>query len=108
MYPRPAELKTLLTGKPAPAEVETLLAPVGFLDAPSAFERLERTAGEGEGRALFADCLPSLLLELSDTAQPDQALINFERFAHSVPDRPALFRNLRENPRAVEILVRLF
>jgi glutamate-ammonia-ligase adenylyltransferase len=103
-----SELKALLTGKPEPALVAAILAPIGFADVPAAFERLSRTAGEGASRGLLAECLPSLLLSLSDTAQPDHALVNFERFVQSVPDRSALFASLRDNPRAVEILVRLF
>jgi len=101
-------LKDLLIGAPDEARIAALLAPIGFADVPAAFERLSRTAGSGESRGLLAECLPNLLLALSDTAQPDHALINFERFAHTVPDRSALFRSLIDNPRAVEILVRLF
>lgn len=103
-----SELKELLTQDPNRARVEAVLAPIGFSDVPAAFERLSRTAGSGENRDLLAECLPGLLLALSDTAQPDHALINFERFVQTVPERGALFRTLRDNPRAVEILVRLF
>src|SRR5258707_415173 len=102
------DLKELLTGTPDSARVAALLAPIGFSDVPAAFERLSRTAGSGEIRGLLAECLPGLLLALSDTAQPDHALINFERFVQTVPDRAVLFRQLRDNPRTVEILVRLF
>ncbi|HEY2251860.1 MAG TPA: glutamine synthetase adenylyltransferase [Planctomycetaceae bacterium] len=102
------DLQELLTVTPDASRVATILAPIGFSDVPAAFERLSRTAGSGESRGLLAECLPGLLLALSDTAQPDHALINFERFVHAVSDRSALFRSLRDNPRAVEILVRLF
>ncbi|MGQ0634201.1 MAG: glutamine synthetase adenylyltransferase [Planctomycetaceae bacterium] len=103
-----AELRPLLSRETSEARALELAAPVGFADAASAVERLRRIAGEGEGPDLLAQCLPVLLLALSDTAQPDQALVNFERFASSVHDRPAAFRALAQNPRAVEILVRLF
>jgi glutamate-ammonia-ligase adenylyltransferase len=108
MTPNPEELKKLLTGEADPGRAAELLAPVGFADVTAAFERLRRTGGTGESAGLLAACLPTLLLTLSYTAQPDQALINFERFAQSVPDRGVLFRSLRDNPRMVEILVRLF
>jgi [glutamine synthetase] adenylyltransferase / [glutamine synthetase]-adenylyl-L-tyrosine phosphorylase len=49
-----------------------------------------------------------LLASLSDAATPDASLINFERFVHSVDDRTDLFEYLAQNPRAVEILVKLF
>ncbi|MGE5193014.1 MAG: glutamine synthetase adenylyltransferase [Deltaproteobacteria bacterium] len=108
MIPNPEELKKLLTEQPDAAHAAALLAPVGFAGVTAAFERLRRTSGSGESAGLLAACLPTLLLALSDTAQPDQALINFERLAQSVPDRTVLFRSLRDNPRTVEILVRLF
>ena len=108
MTPNPEELKTLLTDEPDASRAAALLAPVGFADVPAAHERLRRTGGNGDSQRLLAACLPNLLLALSDTAQPDHALVNFERFAQSVPDRVVLFRDLRDNPRAVEILVRLF
>ncbi len=103
-------LKELLTGVAPRRDAGRRFAgaPIGFSDVPAAFERLSRTAGSGESRGLLAECLPGLLLALSDTAQPDHALVNFERFVQTVPDRSAQFRSLRENPRAVEILVRLF
>jgi glutamate-ammonia-ligase adenylyltransferase len=108
MTPHPEDLKKLLTGEPDPTRAAELLAPIGFADVTAAGERLRRIAGTGDSVGLLAACLPTLLLALSDTAQPDQALINFERFAQCVPDRVVLFRSLRDNPRAVEILVRLF
>ena len=108
MTPNPEELKKLLTGQADPRRATELLAPVGFADVAAAYERLRRTGGEGDSLRLLAACLPNLLLAFSDTAQPDHALVNFERFAQSVSDRAALFRDLRDNPRAIEILVRLF
>jgi len=108
MTPDPAELRKLLTDEPDPARAAAVLAPVEFADVNAAFERLRRIGGSGESAKLLAACLPNLLLALSDTAQPDQALLNFERFAQSVTDKAVLFRNLRDNPRAIEILVRLF
>ncbi|HBY93848.1 MAG TPA: glutamine synthetase adenylyltransferase, partial [Chloroflexi bacterium] len=41
-------------------------------------------------------------------ASPDRALVNLERFAQSAVNRPALFRDLAGNPRAIEMLVTLF
>jgi glutamate-ammonia-ligase adenylyltransferase len=108
MTPDPEVLKKLLTEDVDPAFAVKVLAPVGFEDIGAAFERLKRIGGSGETARLLAACLPNLLLALSDTAQPDQALLNLERFAQSVADRLVLFRGLRDNPRTIEILVRLF
>ena len=43
-------------------------------------------------------------MALSESANPDGLLISFERYVLAVPDRLALFRYLRSQPRAVEIL----
>jgi glutamate-ammonia-ligase adenylyltransferase len=108
LKPTSVDFEILLSGRFDDERARELLEPVGFADSGAAFERLARIGGAGESRRLLANCLPTLLVTLSDTAQPDHALINFERFAQSVPDRAALFRDLQENPRTVEILVRLF
>jgi glutamate-ammonia-ligase adenylyltransferase len=108
LKPASVEIEALLAGGLDNQRLRELLEPVGFANLDEALDRLRRLGGEGEGRRLLADCLIVLLLALADTGQPDHALINFERFAQSVPDRAALFRDLAENPRTVEILVRLF
>ena len=108
LKPTSVEIEALLAGGLDNQRVRELLDPVGFADAGLAFERLVRIGGTGDSRRHLSDCLLTLLLALSDTAQPDHALINFERFAQSVPDRADLFRDLKENPRTIEILVRLF
>ncbi|HCO21931.1 MAG TPA: glutamine synthetase adenylyltransferase, partial [Gimesia maris] len=52
--------------------------------------------------------LPTLLQALTDAATPDGSLINFERFINSVSEPEIMLNFLTHNPRAVEILVRLF
>jgi glutamate-ammonia-ligase adenylyltransferase len=103
-----AELCHILDAESPETQALHLVAPVGFRDPRGAVTRLRQIAGDDGPRSLLAGSLPVLLLALSDTAQPDLALINFERFVQSVPDRAALFQELAGNPRAVEILVRLF
>lgn len=88
--------------------VTALLTRVGFHDCAMAHRRLLEMSPDADSRAALSGCLPMLLIALSDAATPDGSLINFERFVQSVPDRTTLFRYLAANPRAVEILVRLF
>ncbi|MCY2966367.1 MAG: glutamine synthetase adenylyltransferase [Planctomycetota bacterium] len=84
------------------------LRPVGFRELPAARDRLRLClTGAGDPVACAA-VLPTLLLSISDAAQPDHTLLNFERFVQSVPDRPKLFQTLAANPRGIEILIRLF
>src|SRR5262249_48815371 len=80
----------------------------GFLDLPEArlrFQGLARTQAE---RELFSRALPGIIHALADGAVPDTSLINLERFIQAAPESEAVFRYLAENPRAVEILFRLF
>ncbi|GAB4134815.1 MAG: hypothetical protein Tsb009_00290 [Planctomycetaceae bacterium] len=86
----------------------TAFRSVGFRDPKIAQQRLQELCPDETSREKLAICLPNLLAALSDTATPDVSLINFERYVQSVDDRLALFDNLANQPRAVEILVRLF
>lgn len=98
----------LLDGTAEEAEVRRWLTQVGMEDWQAAYARLQRIAGEGEGRREFAECLPMLLASLEEAATPDRSLQNLERFVDVVPDRRRLFAYLREHPRAIEILIKLF
>jgi glutamate-ammonia-ligase adenylyltransferase len=83
-------------------EIRCWLSAVGFVDWQAAYHGLRRLAGDRP------DFLPYLLLTLTDAANPDAVLVNFERLAQSAADRPALFRFLADHPRTVETLVTLF
>lgn len=89
-------------------EVEAQLQQVGFSDCQTARKRLLDVSRDERSRRALGQCLPMLLTALSDAADPDGSLINFERFAQSVESRAELFEFLLKNPRAVEILIRLF
>jgi glutamate-ammonia-ligase adenylyltransferase len=89
-------------------EIEHLLNMVGFADIPTAHKRLLEISTDQASRRALGECLPMLLVALSGTATPDGSLINFERYVGSVADRAELFGYLASNPRAVEILVKLF
>lgn len=103
------ELHELLRpGQLADTDVDRLLGKVGFADIRLAQQRLAGLCQDQEQREALARCLPMLLAALSEAATPDGSLINFERFVQSVSDRADLFRYLAHNPRAVEILVKLF
>lgn len=99
----------LLTPDAVPdSEALGWLGVLGFEDGDAALRRLRSLCPDDDARRLLARLLPGLLYALSEAPAPDGSLTNFERLAQAVPDRTALFRYLSENPRAVEILVRLF
>ena len=87
---------------------ETQLAAIGLADLRRGAEHLADAAGSGPAADHFAHVLPALLRLLAASANPDQAVVQFARFAQGVPDRVELFRFLHDTPRATEILLRLF
>ncbi len=90
------------------AEADEILRSTGFLNVAEARGRFRSLARTDAQRDLFARALPGVLHALSDGAAPDSSLINLERFVQASSDPEQLFRYLSENPRAVEILFRLF
>ncbi len=89
-------------------EICELLSSVGFADWRAAYYCLGRIADDSQTKRVLAALLPHFLATLAGAANPDRVLVSFERFAHAVPDRRALFEYLANSPRAVEILVTLF
>src|SRR5687767_3864476 len=99
----------LLSADPAhEPEAEEALHSAGFLNFPETRTRVRGLARTDSERELFARALPGIIHALADGAVPDTSLINLERFIQAAPDSEAHFRYLAENPRAVEILFRLF
>ncbi len=85
-----------------------ILDAVGFQDERGALERLKHLTSDPVARGALAVCLPSLMMALMESASPDGSLVNFERYVQSVESPERLFRYLASEPRAVEILFKLF
>lgn len=98
----------LLNGSLSSEASQTLLIPLGFRDWQTAIRHLQRIAGQSEEiRHAMTELLPYLLMTLSNCADPDQALVNFERFTcHE--NANSIFEKLIKNPRTIEILVTIF
>jgi len=75
---------------------------------PGAQRCLLRIADATHEPRAFAQLWPYLLMTLAEVADAAQVLVNLERFITNAPDPPAIMRTLAQNPRAVEILVKLF
>lgn len=98
----------LLDGTLPEYDTKTLLISLGFHDWQAALRNLKHIAARDAGaRPLLESILPHLFTTLSESADPDQSLVNFERFASS-GNAGEIFYKLRENPRALEILVTVF
>lgn len=89
-------------------EIRRWLEPAGFSDCQAAYRCLQRLAREPKTRQKLAELLPQLLLALSEAADPNHVLVNFERFTQNAPDPIALFHDFGQNPRTLEMLVLLF
>src|SRR5207244_4966153 len=87
-------------------QVAGLLTPYGIKDAPKADANLQAMADEPSERQLLADILEELLVCVSQSADPDQALNYFDRFSRAALNKTRLFSNLKDSPRSLEILAR--
>jgi glutamate-ammonia-ligase adenylyltransferase len=76
----------------------------GFRDIDGAVARLKTLAGTDNA----ADCLNRLIRAMTDMAEADELLVDFERFVLRSGDRRELYDFLIHNPRAIEMLVKLF
>ncbi|WP_437227242.1 glutamine synthetase adenylyltransferase [Planctomicrobium sp. SH661] len=103
-----AELSLLVPNHPLATVATEALVEVCFEDLPAALKRFQTLCDTDEQRKLCSRFLPALLHALSDAATPDGSLLNFQRFVQCVPDKNQLFAMLSQQPRAVEILVKLF
>src|SRR5262245_40023448 len=88
------------------AQVADLLRPYGIKDPSKADANLQAAATDPTDRELLADLLEDLLVCVSQSADPDQSLNYFERFARAALNRAQLFNYLQESPRTLEVLMR--
>jgi glutamate-ammonia-ligase adenylyltransferase len=105
----PKNLKDLLLApRLDPQQAAALLGPYGFKEPAKADANLQAMADDPTARQLLAEILEELLLCAAQSADPDQALNHFERFARSAVNKTRLFSYLNESPRSLEILAKTF
>ena len=80
------------------------LKDVRFRDVKEATTRLKTLSGTENS----VECLSRLLHAVSDMAEADELLVDFQRFVQRSADRAELYQFLIDNPRAIEMLVKLF
>src|SRR6478735_6542686 len=80
------------------------LTDAGFRDVAGAKARLVALSGPENS----LECLTRLVRSISESADADELLVDFERFVQRSDDRAGLYQFLIENPRAIEMLVKLF
>lgn len=98
----------LLSPDLAPLEVKRLLSQYGFQDWKQADANLQLMAGQPQSRKLLAVILPELLTAVSATADPDQALREWERYVDAGHARAQMFGFLAQVPHVLQLLCVLF
>jgi glutamate-ammonia-ligase adenylyltransferase len=81
------------------------LTALGFADPTRAQRLLFSLAGQGVTDDILEQLLPSLLLALAGSPDPDRALNNFERWSRAVTSRYTQFQFLLRHPAALKILL---
>ena len=105
-FPNPTPI--LLAKDLASTEVARLLQAYGIHDWKRADHNLQAMAGEPSTRKALANIFPSLLSSLSQTADPDQALNEWERYVDSGIHRLQLFQYLEQVPHVIGALSTVF
>ncbi len=98
----------LLAPRLDPQQVAAILGPYRLKEPDKADANLQAMAEDAPARRLLADILEELLDNVSQSADPDQALNCFERFARAAVNKTHLFSYLKNSPRTLEILARTF
>jgi glutamate-ammonia-ligase adenylyltransferase len=105
----PLNIKDLLLAPSLDAQqVAALLGPYGFKEPAKADANLQAMADDPSARQLLADILEELLDNVSQSADPDQALNYFERFTRASASSIHLFSYFKDSPRTLEILAKTF
>ncbi len=98
----------LLASDLATKEVTRILQAYGLQDWQQADRNLQAMAGEPATRKALAMILPALLGSLMHTADPDQGLNEWERYADSGIHRLQLYQYLAKAPHIIEVLGTVF
>lgn len=85
-------------------DVSELIDAVRFRDARQAADRLTTLSSTENS----AECLSRFLRAIVDMAEADELLVDFQRYVQRCGDRSEVYQFLIDNPRAIEMLVKLF
>ena len=85
-------------------EAHRLLKEYGFEDCARSHRNLQNLAGDSPLQEEFAEIIELVLRTFADSADPDAALNNFDRFVGEIPNRTWLYRLLHDAPFLLRIL----
>lgn len=89
-------------------QVAEILSPFGFKDVRKADANFQAIADDPHTRQLFSEILEEALSQFAESADPDQALNNFERFTRAVINKAHLLSFLKQSPQTLELVARVF
>tara|TARA_B100000315_G_scaffold116653_1_gene106972 strand:- start:5170 stop:8424 length:3255 start_codon:yes stop_codon:yes gene_type:complete len=89
-------------------QTSNALCKIGFLNPASVFKNLIVLSCHADFKKLFPDFFPKLILELSESFDPDRGLNNFERFSEKIFDKNYFFTILNNEPWLMKALIVLF
>jgi glutamate-ammonia-ligase adenylyltransferase len=92
----------------APEEVARILTPYDVTHPAAADINIQSMAGDPHTRRLLVKILPSLLAEVAQTADPDQALNHWERLLGGSVNRSSLLQYLQASPKMLGLLCTIF
>src|SRR5258707_8778997 len=88
-----------------PADLEILLARVGFGDKAAARARLEELATDAAELLALVQTSAELGDALESSADPDSAIKNLSRFVHARGSRLALYHLFKDDPAGLDSLI---
>jgi len=108
-------LKGLFTDPKLKEEGITYLEKLGFKRPKVAYECISNLKGifktpyiSKRAHNLFISILPEMLIEISQTINPDLGLIHLEEFISRIGPRAGLYALLKENPHLRKLLLQIF
>ncbi len=109
------EINLVLAFRPEPAEIERTMSSLNFRDSMKAYTLLRRLAyprrrelRSPRARQFLAHLLPTLLDKLSNTPDPDQALLMFTNCVETLGTPATFYQLLAEHPEHCALFVDLF
>ncbi len=104
-----APLSSLIAKRPpAKPTALRLLRNLGFRDPATAHAALQRLYSDDWQRRALAKIFTPLLRTCAASADPDRALIHFERLVAALPNPGMFYHYLREAPERIELLTKVF
>jgi [glutamine synthetase] adenylyltransferase / [glutamine synthetase]-adenylyl-L-tyrosine phosphorylase len=102
-------LSSLLARRPpAKATVLKLFREHGFRDPAAADTAIHRLYADDLQRRALAKIFPHLVRTCAASADPDRALLNFERLVAALPNLGMFYHYLQEAPDRMDLLVKVF